>query len=239
LAQQVVFYLKEVSSKNIKPQSFYYGMLESSRELGYAPIIDLNIMLEMNEWLLGANQLKTSSNADKIGKLLKQKDESLMLMMDSFSKALNINYIPEIEKQLSELSRFDSSNLNNPEKLIVEKVINEFVTHFGGIEKHSKFQFELARWYYSKNNFSSAYIVLSESVVTLICEQNGFSTTDKKDRDKAKLMIDKREEFKYMYKNISNIRNNIAHSLSNRPDACNIDITEFNKYIKRLKPFFK
>ena len=238
LAQQIVFYLKEVSSKNIKPRTFYYGMLDAIRELGYAPIVDLKLMFEMNDWIIGANQLVVSNNGDKIVQLLKSKDEELALLIEKFSDALSINYMTEIQNVLEEVKSYDISNISLPEKLIVSKVLMEFRSHFEVIKNNSDFQIKLAQWFYNKKKYSSAYIALSEAIVTWVCEQENYNSLLKENRDIAKNLITKKYNFKNTYSTISNIRNNIAHSLKGRSNSMEKDIYDFRKYIKLFKKTF-
>jgi CRISPR-associated DxTHG motif protein len=246
LAQQVVFYLKEVSSKNIKFRNFYYGMLDAIRDLKYAPVVDLKIMFEMNDWIIGANIFKTSMNGSKIVSLIKKKDENLAKMLDEFSKALNINYAYDIQQQIEILKDFDTSEIGNPEKLIVDKILKDFVGHFSNINKHSCFQFDLAKWYYEKNNYGNAYVILTESIITLICEKFDNNPFQKENRNKAKSylsQINKKSsnELAYLsaiYSNLVTIRNNISHNLQKRPNMYLDDIGQLSNFFKLLKKYF-
>jgi len=249
LAQQVVFYLKEVSSKKLKPRNFYYGMLDANRELGYAPIVDLKIMFEMNDWILGANQFKTSTNGDIIVPLIRKKNEELANLLDSFSKAMNINYANEIQNQIKKLEKFDTTSIKNPEKLIVDKVIDEFINHFSNIKSQSSFQFELAKWYYNKNSFGSSYVILAESLISFICEVQDQDVFMKKNRDEARIILSDKRKKPYLskkyidlvniYNKIKNIRNNISHNLHKRKSTHIEDIETLPKYFKLIKNAFK
>jgi len=247
LAQQIVFYLKEVSAKNVKFRNFYYGMLDAKKDLGYAPVVDLKIMFEMNDWILGANQFKVSMNGSKIVSLIKDKDEKLADVLDSFSKALNINYANEIQEQIKLLENFETTNIEYPEKLIVDKVINEFVSHFSNIEQQSKFQYELAKWYYSKYNFGNAYVILLEAIITLVCEILNIDPYQKEQREKAKYYLNTKFNKKdnpyfplsSLYKKLILIRNNISHNLQKRVAKHLEDIDQLPVYFKLLKKYFK
>jgi hypothetical protein len=196
---------------------------------------------------LGANQFKVSMNGSKIVSLIKDKDEKLAAVLDSFSKALNINYANEIQEQIKLLKNFETSNLKYPEKLIVNKVINEFVNHFSNIKQQSKFQYELAKWYYSKYNFGYAYVILLEAIVTLVCEMLKIDPYQKKQREAAKLYLNtkfnKKDNPHYSlyitYKKLILIRNNISHNLQKRISKHKEDIDQLSVYFKLLKQYFK
>ena len=226
---------------------FYYGMLDANKELGYAPVVDLKIMFEMNEWILGANQFKVSMNGNKIVSLLEKKDKDLANVIDSFSKALNINYANEIQQQIKKLRDFDTSQIQNPEKLIVDKVINEFIDHFSDIEKQSIFQYELAKWYYQKYNFGNSFVVLAEAIITLLCELKGYDPFEQYSREKSKdylksIKRQKKHELFPLYDiyiQIKDIRNNISHNLQERENMHLDDIKRLPEYFKILKVYFK
>jgi len=239
LAQQIVFYLKEVSSKNIKPRTFYYGMLDAISELGYAPIIDLNLMFEMNDWIIGANQFVVSNNGDKIVGLLQEKDKKLKHLIETFSNAMSINYMTEIQQLIKDVNDYDLSEIEMPERLIISKVINEFKAHFLDIRSNSDFQLKLAQWFYNKKKYSSAYIVLSEAIVTWVCEKHNYNSISKDKRELAKTIIANSSDFKHKYAVISNIRNNIAHSLSGRNNPMERDIKAFSEFMKFFKQKIK
>jgi CRISPR-associated Csx2 family protein len=239
LAQQVVFYLKEVSSKKLKPRNFFYGMLDASRDLGYTPIVDLKIMFEMNEWILGANQFKTTTNADVIVSLIKPKNENLAKTLDEFSKALNLNYSNDIFIQLEKLRGFKTENIKNPEKLIVDKVISEFINHFSESDKISVFQYELSRWFYNKKSYSNAFIVLAESIVSLVCEKLQIDPIDRSNRENAKSKVYKFKDINNSFKKVVKIRNNIAHHLKGREGKVIDDIDELVIHFRNLRPHYK
>ncbi len=193
----------------------------------------------MNDWILGANQLVTTNNGEKIVGLLKKKDEKLMKLIKSFSNAMSINYMTEIYNILEDVNNYDLSNISMPEKLIVSKVLLEFKGHFKNVKEQSSFQFKLAQWFYLKKNYSSAYIALSESIVTMVCESNNLNIVSKDERDKAKYIIKSQLDFKNRYSTISNIRNNIAHSIKGRSMPVENDIKSFNEHIQYFKSHIK
>jgi CRISPR-associated Csx2 family protein len=46
------------TERNIKVKGVYYGMLDVTREFGYAPVVDLQSLFEVTEWIKGLYSLK-------------------------------------------------------------------------------------------------------------------------------------------------------------------------------------
>lgn len=266
LAQQIIFYLKEISSKNINIKSFYYGMLDASRELGFAPIVDMKILLEMNDWLIGASEFKNNAEGSRIRDLLAKKDEKLAAKVDNFSKAVKINYAHEIKKQIEQLKKLDIEGLQNPEKMLLKEVFNDFLNRFPDLQTASSFQLELSTWYFKKKIYGSSYIILAEAILSFLVEKvDGANIYDKKIRDFVKYTINsilpkdvkEKEKPDYilfrkengfelnkykplfgLYKSINVIRNNIAHNLNKRHNVYLDDIKILGNTITQVKHLF-
>ncbi|MDF1573310.1 MAG: TIGR02221 family CRISPR-associated protein [Bacteroidales bacterium] len=243
LAQQVIFYLRQISSREIKVQSFYYGMLDVMKELGYAPIVDMKVMLEMNDWLLGASAFRNSADGTMIRDLLKEQNSDMAVRVDNFSKSIRINYAHEIRNQVDQLSKLNLELIDNPQKMILEQVFSDFTSRFKKGMSPSLFQLELAKWYYEKGMYSSSYIILSESIISYLVEKyRGVGKVYEKDtRDEVKtdkkVLSDNRNLFK-LYKTVSKVRHNIAHMLEKRHDAYLNDIQNLQSYISKAQRLY-
>lgn len=236
-AQQIILYLKQVSNKKINLRNFFYGMLDASRDLGYAPIVDLSIIQTMNDWILGSGLLINKSDGSLLVSLLKESDPQLATLVDNFSKALNINYSHEIRQQYQQILKADFSRLKLLEKAIALKAFNEFKQHFKNVEmkKHSLFQLDLAAWYFNKKLYGVAYLTLTEALVTYTAEKiNPDNPLDQATRDEAKKQIRKiNSEVGSLYHQINKIRKNVAHMLEERHHSFLNDITNLEQKIKK------
>ncbi len=240
-ANQVVMYLNKVSSKNIKVQKLYYGMLDIMRELDYAPVVDLSSVLKLNEWILGASELINKSDGYALEQLLKERDSELAKVVGNFSNAMNLNYSHEIRKQYERLLKADFSHLSPQEVLIAEKAFNEFKASFDLSKKHSLFQLDLAFWYYRKRFYGVSYLTLTEAIVTYIAEDiNPLNPLENSVRDQAKKEIHKRNvELAHLFTTVNKIRKNVAHMLDKRHDTYLNDIQNLEKRLKKAKSLMK
>ena len=108
----------------------------------------------------------------------------------------------------------------------------------------SDFQYELALWFYENKNYALSYIALAEGIITKTCELKlpEDDSTDKFVREEAKRRIDHPyDKYYWNYKDtntVSNIRNNIAHQLSDRKDKVNQDIEKLKFFLKEFKSYF-
>ena len=71
--------------------------------------------------------------------------------------------------------------------------LKDFTNRFKGINTNSRFQFELARWYFENKRYANGYICLAESIITRILEiyrdANTKITWSKSERERIKRLI--------------------------------------------------
>lgn len=99
----LLLYLRNVSSKNIKISHIYYGMIEMSKEYGYAPIVDLKKILKLNDWIVGAMAFKQYGNAYQIAGLIQQEDTDVTNRLKHFSDVMNLNHLYAISQETQSL----------------------------------------------------------------------------------------------------------------------------------------
>lgn len=242
-----LIYLQNVSQKNISIKHISYGMLDVTTELGYTPVVELNNIMQMNEWITGAYSFKESGNSYMIASLIEDKSVSEKLI--KFSDLMNLNYLSGIETQSVELAGIKNRKYESllPE-LIVSPIINQFVNEFGRTKRHSEFQFKLSKWHKNHRNYSSAFIVFLESIITYVCEENGLEWEDMDNRQGIKDVIQGKStqplnipnDLCVIYKEINRMRNSIAHSIErtwNYKTMISVldkDMITFKKIIKKI-----
>ena len=242
LTQYAINYLKLISKKEIIIKGYYYGMLEAINELGYAPVVDMSIINDLNELLIGASQFKNNLSGQRLSKLLQEKSGEAAKKINNFSNALSINYSHEIKKQIQQLNNFNFISIPKLERKIVEQVFKSFINIFKDINKASDFQLLLAEYYYKKQLFGTSYIFLTEAIITKVVEElvSPEKVFKKDARENAKLNIFKYNiELNNIYKTVNKIRNNIAHALDLRHDTYHNDINSLNNHIKKVKNIFQ
>ena len=218
----LLIYLKNVSNKSISISHVHYGMLEMNKELGYAPIIDLKSMMEVNDWITGAYSFSEFGNAYKISELIKNQDKSVSNLLDEFSNLMNLNHLHAIQKISQRLSSIKNREYQTllPE-LTINPIVQSFINQFNvNGDNHSLFQLKVARWQLDHRKYAQAMLTAQESMITYVCEQNALKWDAVDMREIAKSLFykfipgykcDKR--LKKIYRDLNPLRNCTAHSV--------------------------
>ena len=259
----VMNYLTDVEDKKITVKAITYGMLEAQKE-GVAPVVDLNAFYKILQWIKGANNFKNYGNSYLIEQNIE--NEKLSKKLRNFSDALNMNYIASLRQSINSLKKLeeDIENLDGPAKLIIPKVIKDFMDRFATEEKDYLFQAELAKWHFEQKRYAMAYININESIIGFIMDALDLPllTGDKK-KDENKLakdwlnMIISRHEANKIYPNFKvdkdnqelheyikifehsrRVRNEIAHSIGGKDSAVN-DINSLKNYCEKIIDLLK
>ncbi len=220
----LLIYLQNVSQKNIAISHIHYGMLEMVKELGFAPIIDLRVMMDVNDWITGAYSFSEFGNAYKISKLVENEDKSTASLLDEFSNLMNLNHlygIQNISQRLSSLKNKEYQTLLP--QLTIPPIINDFITRFSvRSEKHALFQLKVAKWQLEHRKYAQAILTLTEAMISYVCEQNGLQWDDFESRESVKDVLKYKSnarslncepQLKKIYKKLAPLRNLTAHSL--------------------------
>ena len=259
----VMNYLTDVEDKKITVKAITYGMLEAQKDRG-APVVDLNAFYKILQWIKGANNFKNYGNSYLIEQNIE--NEKLSKKLRNFSDALNMNYIASLRQSINSLKKLeeDIKSLEGPAKLIIPKVIKDFMDRFATEEKDYLFQAELAKWHFEQKRYAMAYININESIIGFIMDALDLPllTGDKK-KDENKLakdwlnMIISRHEANKIYPNFKvdkdnqelheyikifehsrRVRNEIAHSIGGKDSAVN-DIDSLKKYCDKIIDLLK
>ena len=265
----VMNYLTDVEDKKIEIKAITYGMLEIidrslPREDQIANVVDLNAFYKILQWIKGANNFKNYGNSYLIEKNIE--NEKLSKKLKNFSDALNMNYIASLRQSINSLKKLeeDIKSLEGPAKLIIPKVIKDFMDRFATEEKDYLFQAELAKWHFEQKRYAMAYININESIIGFIMDALDLPllTGDKK-KDENKLakdwlnMIISRHEANKIYPNFKvdkdnqelheyikifehsrRVRNEIAHSIGGKDSAVN-DINSLKNYCEKIIDLLK
>ena len=236
----VITYLKDVSDKNIDIKNITYGMFEAKNKK--APIISLNLFVDILKWFKGASELKNYGNSYSILDELEKNsmDKEIKNELENFSDTMNINYIDSIEESLKNFNTIKDklNNLEGPGKYIIPQVFKNFINTFdlpnkerlSNEEKKYLLRARLAKWHFDQKRYSMAAININEAIVDFIMDVLSFPLIDteiKTDKSRlAKIWLEQIKEVedeeikKYgtMYVETRSIRNKIAHSLDNKRD---------------------
>lgn len=259
----VMNYLTDVEDKNITVKAITYGMLEAQKE-GVAPVVDLNAFYKILQWIKGANNFKNYGNSYLIEQNIE--NEKLSKKLKNFSDALNMNYIASLRQSINSLKKLeeDIENLDGPAKLIIPKVIKDFINRFDKEEKDYLFQAELAKWHFEQKRYGMSYININEAIIGFIMDVLEFPLLigDKK-RDENKLAKDwlnmaisrhkskkplpeyradednkKLHEYIKIFEHSRKIRNEIAHSIGVKDTAVS-DVNVLKKNCDKIVDLLK
>ena len=230
----LLIYLKNVSNKSISISHVHYGMLEMYKELGYAPIIDLNSMMEVNDWITGAYSFSEFGNAYKISELIKNQDKSVSKLLDEFSNLMNLNHLHAIQKISQRLSSIKNREYQTLlPQLTINPIVDDFIKRFYTKEvKHSMFQLKVARWQLDHRKYAQAILTINEAMITYVCEINNFQWDNFDYREGAKaalsyhypesVLLKCDKDLKQIYKRLKPLRNCTAHSLETDKNVSNM-----------------
>ena len=220
----LLVYLQNVSKKKIDISHIHYGMLEIRNELGFAPIIDLKAILEINDWITGAYSFSEFGNAYMISQLIKNEDKSSETLLDEFSNLMNLNHLYGIKTLAQRISCLTNKEYGSLlPNLALTPIIRAFVNQFrvDKNDKDSRFQFQVAKWQFEHRKYAQSYLTLSESLISYICEINNFEPDKFEDREYAKLILRGKanpqckcnNQISKIFKEINKIRNSTAHAV--------------------------
>ena len=248
-------FASQVSDIDFKLSGIYYGMFEYSNDpkntKGTTPIVDISIIYELHRWIRAIDAMKNYGNLDPLVKLLdsgskeEKEVEKVFVQLNNNIKIANLasiqQFVSTASSKINALKRSDNKIIK-----LLSNDIEEFVERLNK-EKMSDFQFELAKWFYDNKQYAMSYMALAEAVVTKTCEYKGYDPLTEEGRKKAKSHIDtpydsffsatKKVKGKVVANegSISDIRNNIAHQLTNRKDFVKQDIARLGKYLAEFE----
>ncbi len=219
----LLIYLQNVSPKKITISHIHYGMLEMNKELGYAPIIDLKAMMQVNDWITGAYSFSMFGNAYKISRLMEEEDKGVSTLLYDFSNLMNLNDLFNIQNIAQRLSAIKNKEYDTLlPTLTITPIVNSFVKSFGTRGKQSMFQLKVARWQLDHKKYAQALLTVNEAIITYVCEELGLDWSDYDNREGCKGELKNYHsptcsmELKNIYKDLKGLRNSTAHTLENK-----------------------
>lgn len=248
-------FISNASGRELNIQGVYYGMLEYSGENnGITPIVNLAMFFKLLRWSKAIKELKTYGNAKEILSLLKQDEGKKANIFENFTNALSMSDIMSLKSATTTLKTEISFFKESKNKIynLISDDLEKFIKMLD-VNYLSLLQYRMAKWYCENQNHALSYIMLTESVISAIAEDNKLDAKDQDDRKEAKNILNKRKESfkKYhakddiseTYYEVVPIRNYIAHALDEDSRRTNIDVKQavdnLPLYIEKLKSLFK
>ncbi len=243
-------FIKSMQQKKFTVEAIFYGMFEYTHEpsntKNITPIINLKILFEINEWIKAISAFKnygrTELIAENFNKLL-GKDDEITKYFSRFSENISIANLAAIKSFVSRVKN-KLSTLEKSNYFITKTILKDLIEFVARMDKKylSDFQLEMAKWFRESKNYAMSYIVLTESIVSRVCEIEGIGLESEQDRGEAKKQLSNKSEYKLLkgrHITLNKVRNNIAHQLSGR-DTCIIsDIKNLEKSIDNIEKEFQ
>jgi len=229
-----------VKNKKFTIGGIYYGMLEVAGDnKGVTPIVDLKIFYDLMEWIKAIDAFKNYGHADLLVKLfekevdLQHQEKEIFNMFDLNLSLANMSALQKFIENAKRILPILKQH-NNPIIKLISPDIIAFVERMD-VKQQSKFQFELASWFYENKNYALTYTVLVEAMVTKECEMNNLDSTKKDNREvsKSDLWNNKIKP----YKNIVGIRNDIAHQRKSDNINTKKNVSDLETYLLEAKKF--
>ena len=220
----LLIFIQNVSNKSITISHIHYGMLEMRNELGYAPIIDLKTILNLNDWITGAYSFSQFGNAYKISDLMNEENKSVATLLNEFSDLMNLNHLYAIRNVSQRLASIKNANYNTYlPKMIINPLVDNFVAQFRASrnDRDSVFQLKVARWQFNNRKYAQAFLTLTEAIISYVCEVNGLDASLRDNREEAKKALWFRSysplscepTIKTLYNDVYKLRNATAHAV--------------------------
>ncbi|RMF60428.1 MAG: TIGR02221 family CRISPR-associated protein, partial [Calditrichaeota bacterium] len=178
-----VSYFKAVR-QDVVVRDVLYGNFEAGRRTGIAPVVKLNSLLDMNEWIRAARRFIQYGDGDLLIEKLSGHDSEGQLReflnaFSTFVDNLRLNYVSQIVPSAKKLIKTYRGSVKEhlhqiaPFKLL-EPLIKKRLQILLMDEPEWRKQWRVADWFFASRQYSQAVIVLRECHYTFICELMGL-----------------------------------------------------------------
>ncbi|MCX7998301.1 MAG: hypothetical protein N3A69_05030, partial [Leptospiraceae bacterium] len=175
-------------------------------------VVDLNYLAKTLKFIQASYDFDKFGNGFLLAELLKDKQPDMARKIETFSMAMSMNYSQAIIDSMQDIKNL---NIQRPYSFFRPNHLLQTYENIKEKPRHLQ-ELELATWHYKNKNYSNAYILLAEAIVTYECIKNNLDPSDPDVRQKAKgsLRSDPRNDnLSKISKDISKIRNRIAHNI--------------------------
>ena len=167
----VLSFLVDNMDIDVKIAKISYGMFEVSHEMdGITPIVDLDIINELNSTVKASHEFKEYGNSILFSRLSEKVNKSLSNTLSSFSFSRGMNHIEELISSTQKLRGAKFDNLTFLNKYMIDKSIKKYLSYFDRAKEPSHYQLEIGRWCYSNGLYGYSVICFQEAILTKLCE---------------------------------------------------------------------
>ena len=196
----------------------YYGMLDAASALGYAPVVRLDLVTDLEYAGRAAYIAQAYGRFDELLPVLPEGElaEATAALNDAIAlqRLGRVGHL--LARVAASLGRLDGVALTVTERQASEAlrwVLRSLFAGFGESPTASQQQYVLARWFHRQRNYAAAYLLLAESVVTERCLRTGGGHVGKAGRQAASAWLGGAGGgVRAAYRRITRVRHRIAHA---------------------------
>jgi len=232
-------FIENLKSKKLKVAKIFYGNIDISREIGYAPVMDLSDFFKLNSWTKLVTNLTTFGKTDESNSIGFKQD--IYTDIKALTDALSLNNLKGIQQSIKRLKKTDPGKLERPFNYIYPELAN-FINRFKENDPDYMVYLNLASFHSEISNYALAYIALTESILHFVCE---FAKKPGQLEYAKSILFGKKGRLNpafrglaQKYKKVNTIRRAIAHATDNRPGLVAFDIQKLDEHISYTKKQF-
>ncbi|MBA4417613.1 MAG: TIGR02221 family CRISPR-associated protein [Syntrophus sp. (in: bacteria)] len=214
----------------------YYGSFERGQT--ETPVVDLAPFIDLLDWIDAANAFIEHGELEALARKVKAASDSAYRenrtekpgLMGAFSKKLvnmseilRLTYTPMLSQECADVTRMLSDpNLTTELKTFVKPfsmLLGRLSDTAGLFQKPTTWEshLEVAKWYYRNKRFTQAFLVLRESIITYLCENNGCDPYSLDERERVTDHLNEAsrsssEPIHRLWNKVREARNNVGHA---------------------------
>jgi len=153
--------------KKVRLKTMYYGMLDVIHELGYAPIVDLKQIVELNQWSDAVNSFIRYGDGYELAEIIKPLDTSFSKSLKKMSDALCFNFIGHFKSQIPSLIKGSEQLKNHSIFRYFKPQFDRFVSIFDQ-DDPVEISLNTAKWLMNHRRYGLALLCIKEAALQLL-----------------------------------------------------------------------
>lgn len=186
----------------------YYGVLEMKGDADSAPVVKLDGLLAVEEWIEAMTVFKTSGNVSRLAKI-PGLDAELSRLLNEYQFFEQMNNVARSRKCAQKIQQLLDSL--PPEGLMFKNELHRMFDWANG-ENYAHRQYDQARNAFDNGDYLRAVLLLNESVITSEIHSGAGDILKYEVREEARKRLDKLRDDAWRL--LANLRNTLAHGSS-------------------------
>lgn len=192
----------------IRTAGVYYGALEMKGSADSAPVVKLDGLLAVEEWIEAMTVFKTSGNVSRLANI-PGLDAELSRLLNEYQFFEQMNNVSQSRKCAKKIQQLLDS-LPPEGKMFKDELYRMFDWANG--ENYARRQYDQARNAFDNGDYLRAVLLLNESVITSEIHSGTGGILKYEIREEARKRLGKSRDNAWML--LTNLRNTLAHGSS-------------------------